>query len=133
MSTAAWQADSRYNKHFDPAKITTIEGTIKRVSSFEPQKEAEPGLLLKVETKKGESVTVHAGPSQYTAQQDFRFKAGDAVTISGSKTRIGMKQVIMASEIQSGGRTLKLRDQQGRPLWKLEGMEQQQQREEGQM
>jgi len=133
MSMAPWQADSKYNRNFDPAKMTTIEGTIKSIGTFQPEKGSALGLQLNVETKTGESVIVHCGPSQYTAQQDFRFKAGDAVTISGSKTRIWIKQVIMASEIQSGGRTLKLRNQQGRPLWKLEGMEQQQQREEGQM
>ncbi len=121
MSMAAWQADSKYNKNFDPAKMTTIEGTIKSVGTFQPEKESALGLQLNVETKTGESVIVHCGPSHYTAQQDFNFKTGDTVTISGSKTRIWMKQVIMASEIQSGGKTLRLRDQQGRPLWKLEG------------
>ncbi len=126
-SMAAWEAGSKYNKHFDASKMTTIEGTIKSVGSFEPQKGAEPGLLLKVETKKGESVTVHAGPARYATQQNFEFKAGDNVTVIGSKTRIDLKSVIMASEIQIGGKTFELRDPQGKPLWKLEGMEQQRQ------
>ena len=137
LSTAPWLAGSKYNKHFDASKMTTVEGIIKSVGTFEPQKGAEPGLMLKVETKKGESVTVHCGPNRYITQQGFRFKTADTVTITGSKTRIDLKEVIMATQIQMADKTLKLRDQQGTPLWKFEGAQQQQQpqqqQREGQM
>lgn len=125
MSMAAWETGSKYNKSFEADKMTTAEGTIKSVGTFQPEGGSAYGLKLKVETKAGETFVVHCGPSQYSPQQSFGFKTGDAVTITGSKTRIGYQSVIIASEIHSGDRMLKLRDASGSPLWNVEEMRKQ--------
>ena len=44
-------------------------------------------------------------------------KPGDRVTVTGSPARIGWGTVIVPSRIQSGGQTLHLRDETGKPLW----------------
>ena len=120
----AWQAQSSYNRNFDPARVETIEGKIRSVGSFAPQKGAARGLKLKVETADGKKMTVYAGPRIYAWMQGVTFQKGSDVTVTGSKATIGEKSVIMASQVTSEGKTLKLRDEQGKPMWNVEALKQ---------
>ncbi len=60
------------------------------------------------------SVTVLLGPAGYVERQGFPLKVGDTWEVAGNKSAGG----IVAREIKSGGRTLKLRDERGQPLWR---------------
>ncbi len=122
-SMRAWMPGSTYNMKFNPAKTETIQGKIKNVGTFRPEKGATSGLRLRVETTDGKMVTVYAGPKEYAAMQDVKFKAGNEVSVTGSPVTIDKKSVIMASEITSAGKTLKLRDEQGKPLWNVESLQ----------
>ena len=124
MSIAPWQADSVYNKSFDTSTVETIQGTVRQVGSFTPEKDAAEGLKLKVETPDGKTVTVYAGPKKAYMMQKIRFQKGDQISITGSRTTVNQKNVIMASQIQKGTDTLRLRDAQGKPVWQMTGMEQ---------
>jgi len=117
-----WLPDSSYNKGFDSSKLTTIEGTIKDVSVFYPDGGAAPGTRLDVKTKDGESVTVDAGPRAFAAQNAIEFKLDSKISVTGSRTKVDGESVIMASEIRLDGKTLKLRDSQGKPEWKIEDL-----------
>jgi sporulation protein YlmC with PRC-barrel domain len=121
--TAPWAPESTYNANFNPATMTTLEGTIRNVGSFRPQQNAALGLRLKVKPADGKSVIVYAGPRIFAVRQGMEFKPGDAITVNGSKTQVNGKSVIMASELTTAGQTLRLRDPQGKPLWKLGSME----------
>jgi sporulation protein YlmC with PRC-barrel domain len=125
-SPAAWQSNSVYNKNFNPAAITTFEGKVESVGMFRPDKNSTPGLRLKVRTPVGDSIIVQAGPQNYAAQRDLRFKTGSDIRVTGSKATIGEKTVIMASEIKMGQKMLTLRDKQGKPLWETSKPEQSQ-------
>lgn len=120
MSAGPWRADSMYNKSFDPDNITTIQGTITSVGKFYPEENALPGTSLKLKTKEGISVTVYAGPHGFATHKNVEIKSGNEITVTGSKTTIDGKSVIMASEIEIDGKTLKLRDGDGKPQWKAE-------------
>ena len=123
-STSAWLKGSEYNNLFNPNTITTIEGTVKSVGTFTPEKGSIEGLKLKVETTTGETMVIHAGPESYYLSRDVRFNEGDKVSITGSKVKMGFfKDVIMASKITRGSDRLEFRDDSGRPLWKTEMME----------
>lgn len=122
-STSAWLEGSEYNKLFNPNSVITIEGTIKSIDTFTPEKGSTEGLKLKVETPAGETMVIHAGPQSYYTSQNVRFNEGDKVTITGSKVKVGLRSVIMASEITRGPDTLKFRDESGKPLWKTEMIE----------
>ncbi|MBE0536154.1 MAG: PRC-barrel domain-containing protein [Phycisphaerae bacterium] len=128
-ATKAWEQDSEYNKKFKKDEVKEIEGTIRNVGAFSPKEGATQGMKLRVQTKEGESVTVHAGPRQYTMQQAQRenidLTTGKEVKIKGSKTRIKDKDVIIASEITVQDKTLRLRDDEGKPQWKKEDLQQQ--------
>ncbi len=130
MSMAAWQAGSDFNKNFNPDTVETMQGTIKQVSSFTPAKQAAEGLKLKVKTADGRTMTVYAGPHDHYKQQSLQFSKDDQVTITGSRTTVDNKNVIMATRIQKDGKTLNLRDAQGNPAWKSDAMQDQSDRQQ---
>jgi sporulation protein YlmC with PRC-barrel domain len=116
-SNAAWAPDSAYNRRFDPSTVTTLQCRIRGVGSFRPEKNAAPGLELKVETPAGETYTVYAGPQDYYRLQSVRFAPDDRIIVTGSKTKVDNKAVIMASSIQKGSMMVILRDADGKPAW----------------
>ncbi len=120
MSDATWRPESMYNKRFDAANISTMRATIKKVSTFTPEKNALPGLKLRVETGQDRSVIIYGGPQQHYLQQPIRFRKGDEITITGSQTTVNNKSVIMACEIRKGTDALMIRDLKGTPAWKME-------------
>lgn len=124
-SMAAWGADSEYSRNFDPSKVTTFRGSIESVSTFEPEPGAAYGLALMVKTSDSELMTVHAGPQQYAIQQGIDLKTGNRIAVTGSTVRFNGQTVIMASQVTSGDKILKLRDSQGKPQWKMEQQQQQ--------
>ncbi len=119
-SLSAWKPDSTYNKNFDKSKITSITGTIRSVSTFEPAQGAAPGVELTVEGNDGKTYTVYAGPEEYAKSKDFTCKTGDKVEIKGSTAQINNKSVIMASEVRNGNKTLELYNSEGKPQWNTE-------------
>jgi hypothetical protein len=115
-----WLPDSKYNRCFDVSKFTTVEGTIESVGSFYPESGAAPGTSLNVKTKKGTSVTVYAGPRSFTMHKGIDLASGRNISVTGCKSTVNGKSVMIASELRVEGKTLRLRDQQGRPEWETE-------------
>jgi len=118
-SQQAWSARGDYARHFDANNVTTIQGTVQSVGTFEPARGVSEGLRLRVKTSDGKLVTVHAGPASFAQRQNFTLMSGDNVTITGSHTKIGWRSVFVASEIQKGNETLRLRSKTGEPLWSM--------------
>lgn len=118
FATGAWAASSDYNRAFRTDAMTTVEGTVKSVDTFRPEiGAAQRGVELKIETANKETETIQLGPQSWMDSQNFRFNAGDRVTVTGSKVRHGLTKVIMASDVRKGDQTMRLRDEQGKPLW----------------
>lgn len=113
----AWRADSDYNKRFQTGQVKTIEGTVQSVSSFKPDPAASEGVQLQVRTNDGETVTVQAGPRDYSAKKGVDFKQGEKVKVTGRAVKDGAQDVIIATRIENQTQNLDLRDAQGRPLW----------------
>jgi len=114
-ATEAWRANSEYNKLYTGTP-TTITGTVQDVTAVSPMHGMSDAAQLTVQTDQG-TKTVQVGPSWYVSHQDLRFLKGDQVTIKGVPATVNNQQVILASEIQSSSGTLRLRDDQGRPIW----------------
>ncbi len=119
-SNKDWTAESDYNKQFKADKVQTYQGTIVSVGEFEPGSDAEPGLRLRVRTDAQKMLTVHAGPRQYIQEQNISLNPGDKVSIQGAEAEIDDRPVVLASQIKVKQQTLNLRDQSGKPQWKLE-------------
>lgn len=121
-SDKTWGAQGAFAKHFDVKNVKTIKGTVQSVGTFQPEGATGAvagGLRLRIATDDGKNITVYAGPEWYAQQQNFSIKPGDQITITGSDTKIGWREVVVASGITKDGQTLKLRDEKtGEPLWK---------------
>jgi hypothetical protein len=101
--------------------LTTIEGKVERIQYFPtiglggiPEGGTSLGVVLK--TDQG-SITIHLGPPWYLSQQKFSIDAGDILRVIGSRAPLSSAAMI-AREVTKNGTILKLRDQQGLPVWR---------------
>lgn len=120
-----WSAGSAYNRGFDAKNVKSYRGEVIGTSSFRPGESAREGMVLKIRTEDGQTRQVHVGPQDYLQSQNVQFNRGTQVTVMGAETQVQGEPVILATSIQSDGRTIELRDRQGTPRW--ESMEWQQQ------
>jgi hypothetical protein len=88
-----------------------LHGPIQRV-----QIERGRGMpFLEVE-EKGKTVKVHLGSMRYLMEQGFNPKAGQVVDVKGYRTSDGI--VASTVKIEGENRILKLRDENGWPVWR---------------
>jgi hypothetical protein len=75
-----------------------------------------PALVVDVN---GTATTVVLGSLRYLMEQNFNPKAGMDVQVKGYK----LPDVVVASEVRltAEGKSIKLRDETGRPLWRGQG------------
>jgi hypothetical protein len=68
-----------------------------------------------LEVKQGNVVTkVYLGPMHYLISNDFSPKTGQDISVKGYK----QNDTVVAKEVTLEKKTLKFRDDQGRPLWR---------------
>jgi hypothetical protein len=63
------------------------------------------------------TIPVRLGPSGFLKQHQVKLKEGEEITVTGYRVDASDGDVLVAGELSSGGRTVRLRDRQGRPLW----------------
>jgi hypothetical protein len=106
---------------YNPQTVTTIKGPVEKVEDLPSMGRGGGrgmmyrGVLLK--TDQG-SLLVHLGPGWYLDEQKFTVKAGDTLEATGSKVTLNNQPAMIAREIKVNGKTLKLRDDQGFPVWR---------------
>lgn len=103
---------------YDVNTVTTVSGEITSVETLEGRRGGMGGGIHAVLKTGSESVSVHLGPQSYLSQQGITVEKGDKVSIRGSKITMKDKPVIIAAEITRNGKTVKLRDDNGMPLWR---------------
>ena len=72
------------------------------------------GVLLK--TDQG-SLMVDLAPGWFLNEKKFVVQVGDTVSATGSKMTLDNQPGLIAREVTVNGTTLKLRDEQGVPVW----------------
>jgi hypothetical protein len=65
-----------------------------------------------------ETIEVHLGPSVFLKEQGIEIAKDDVVEIVGSRVKIGESAAVLAREIRKGEASWRLRDAEGRPLWR---------------
>lgn len=115
-SQNGWGPGSSYNSMYDTKTVETISGSVISVQQILPDKNMSSGIHLLLVTENG-SVSVHLGPAWYIDNQDTQIRNGDNVLITGSKVTYNGDQVIIAREVTKGDQVLKLREDNGYPLW----------------
>ena len=87
-----------------------------RIDQIAPMKGMRKGIHLLFKTEK-ETVSVHLGPSWYIENQDVKILPNDTLEIKGSRITFQGKPALIAAEVKKGAEILKLRDENGIPLW----------------
>jgi hypothetical protein len=106
---------------YNPQTVTTVKGTVEKLEDLPSMGKGGgrgmmfSGLFLK--TDQG-SLMVHLGPSWYLEEKKFAVKVGDKVEATGSKVTLNNQPALIAREVKVNGATLKLRDDQGLPVWR---------------
>jgi hypothetical protein len=100
-------------RKYNPKTVETVQG---RVLSMEKMQQRGSGVHLMLQTDK-ETVAVHLGPSWYIDKQTPNIETNDTITVTGSRVTVGGKPAIIATEVKKGDEVLKLRDDNGIPVW----------------
>jgi hypothetical protein len=79
------------------------------------------GIHLKVKTET-DTVNVHLGPAWFIERQDIKIEKGDRVEIKGSRITFDGAPAIVAAVIEKDDTKLKLRNENGVPVWAGTGM-----------
>jgi hypothetical protein len=106
---------------YNPQTVTTVKGTVEKLEELPSMGRGSArgmrfrGVVLK--TDKG-NITVHLGPAWYQDQKKFAVKVGNTMAATGSQVTLNQQPALLAREVTVNGKTLKLRDEQGIPLWR---------------
>ncbi|MHB8069939.1 MAG: DNA-binding protein [Desulfobaccales bacterium] len=103
--------------HYDPKTVETIQGEVTQVQQMQGM---AAGVHLQVKTAK-ETMMVVLGPASYLEQQKMKIAVGDKVEIKGSRVQHPQMALLIAGELKKGDQVVKLRDDQGKPLWSGQG------------
>jgi hypothetical protein len=111
-----WGPGTQYGRLYNPQTMETIRGEVISVDTITPIQGMSSGVHLMVKTDKG-TISAHLGPAWYIERQDMKIDPGDKVEITGSRITFQGKPAIIAAEIKKGAEILKLRDENGFPVW----------------
>jgi hypothetical protein len=114
VAIVSWAADSDKS----PVSANPLVDIQGRVSSVEPF-HAGHGMPSMVVELNGNPTVVMLGSMRYLMEQNFSPKAGMEVRVKGYKLR----DVVVAVEIKlvAANQSLRLRDENGWPLWRRHG------------
>jgi hypothetical protein len=114
--SGGWGMGTSYGKMYNPKTVETISGEVLSVDKIIPIKRMSYGIHLMVKTDK-ETISVHLGPGWYIENQDIKIEPKEKIEVKGSRITFEGKPVIIAAEIKKGNEILKLRDENGFPVW----------------
>ena len=101
-----------------PAASNPVVEVRGRISKVEPFRPGEGMPALDVESE-GKTTTVVLGSMRYLMEKNFNPKAGTEVHVTGYQ----LPSVVIAIQVKlpAEGKTLRLRDENGWPLWRGRG------------
>ena len=114
--SGGWGMGTAYGKMYNPKTVETVSGEVIRVDKITTMKGMSYGVHMTVKTDK-ESISVHMGPRWFIENQEIKLVPKDKVEVKGSRITFEGKPAIIASEVKKGDKILKLRDENGFPIW----------------
>lgn len=116
QGSGGWGPGAQYDRMFDPKTIETLSGEVVSVEKMPSMRGMSYGVQLMLRTDK-ETLPVHLGPGWFIENQDLKIVAKDKVQIKGSRIVFDGKPAMIAVEVSKGDGVLKLRDENGFPMW----------------
>lgn len=113
---AGWERGQAYDRQYDPNLEVVVPAVVVKVEKFTPMEGMAEGLRAQVQSR-GETFWVHLAPAAWLAAQRFELGEGEQVTITGSYLKVDGERVILAAKLDREGRPLRLRDDNGKPMW----------------
>ena len=113
---------------YDPKTVETVSGDVMSIEQIQGKawgagrggRGGGYGVHLILKTEK-EQIAVHLGPSWYLDKQGLKIAPKDRIEVRGSRITFEGKPAIIAAEVKNGGRSLRLRDDNGVPEWRGRG------------
>jgi hypothetical protein len=113
---------------YDPKTVETVSGEVVSVEQIHGQGWGQAsggrgggyGVHLILKSDK-EDVAVHLGPSWYLDKHGLSIAPGNRVEVRGSRITLQGKPAIIAAEVKKGDQSLKLRNDDGLPVWRRQG------------
>lgn len=102
---------------YNPQTVETISGEVVSVDKITQGRGKYYGVHIMLKTDK-ETISVHLGPGWYIEKQAARIEPKDKVEVKGSRITFEGKPAIIAAQVKKGEKTLKLREENGIPLWR---------------
>ena len=115
--SGGWGMGSNYGRMYDVKTVETIIGKVSNVERIAPMKGKSYGMHLTVRTEQ-ETLSVHLGPAWFIDNQDIKIEQNDRLEIKGSRIDFEGQPAIIAAEVENGDQTLKLREENGVPVWR---------------
>lgn len=114
--SGGWGMGSKYQGMYDPKTIESLSGEVVNVDKITPMKGMHYGVHVQLKTEK-ETLSVHLGPGWYIERLDTKIEKGDKIEVKGARVTMMGQPSIIAAEIKKGDNILKLRDENGIPVW----------------
>jgi hypothetical protein len=108
--------DSVYGRMFNSESIVTVTGKIVEVMEIPARRAGFFGIHVMVQTE-NETLEAHIGPASYLKENDISLRVNQNISITGSRIEMNGKPIIIASEIIQNQKQLRLRQNNGIPLW----------------
>ena len=116
IASPAWSQRVDETPAYDPRTVETLCGQLVLIDPRDRTLGSD-GVLLLVKRPR-DLVFVHLGPAAHYRRERIRLRMRDTVWVTGSRVTIGGMPVILAAEVQQGGRVWQLRDATGAPVWR---------------
>lgn len=101
---------------YNSKTVTMVKGVVETVEQMPPATGTSYGIHLELRTDSG-TLSVHLGPAWFIERQNIRIEEGDIIEVKGSKITYEEVPTIIAAEVKKRNTVLKLRDQNGFPMW----------------
>jgi len=108
--------DTLAHRDYDAKTVETIGGKVLSIENTTHAKRRGYWVQLMLQTDKG-TIPVQLGPAWYIDKQTPRIEANDTITVTGSHVTLDGRSAIVAADITKGNELLKLRDDNGMPVW----------------
>lgn len=100
---------------YNPATVETHRGLVISVTPVAPG--PIPQMVTVQLAADRETLTVWLAPSWFLEAQGFKVAGLDRLEVTGSRLVVDRRPLLLAAAVTKNGRTLRLRDEQGNPLW----------------
>lgn len=97
--------------------VETVQGMVVAAPRPTPKGGMPERAQLTLKTEK-ETLTVYLGPGWFLEKQGMKISDLDRVQVTGSRITVQGQPALLAGEVRKGEQVLKLRNEQGQPLWR---------------